>query len=82
MISTHILFYILSVSLTYPESFWEDWYLHQAHQAHHDWCQVGKFSKFLPSYALKMLAPSVLDFFGKHFPNYLHYKTLLFMDDV
>ena len=52
---------------------------------YHGWHRAENFSKFVPPDTLKS-TPWLclfLDFFVKHFPNYLsfHFKKLFFVDD-
>ena len=74
MISAHILFYILQVSVTCLE-FFGGRPVHRAHEAHHGRRRAGKFSKFVSPDALKMysLALSVLRFLWKTFSKLVKY---------
>ena len=70
----------------YPEFLWADQYIHQTHE---DSTMVGTDQTNFKNLCLQILLKCTpwhclfLDFFLKHFPNYLslHYQTLFFLDD-
>ena len=73
------IFGILEIPVAHPGSLGKPLHASNRRRQLHDWRQRGKCSKYVPPDALKMQSLALfLDFFFKHFPNYLslHYETL------